>query len=183
MRLHCDTNLWTGPRRQISGLALSILLFSFSAVTTQAENKKPSSSQDGKYFDANGDPTYNIGPDDKVDWYTYSGYLRYSAECLRCHGPDGLGSSYAPSLVDSLKSIDYDQFMATVAQGKQDLSAGQEKVMPSLGLDKNVMCYIDDIYVYLKARSDGALSRDRPASHEPKPKSAKDAEDACMGPE
>ena len=183
MIFYSAIKIWAWPRRRISRLTLSILFVSASVVAAPAEDKKPATSQDGKYLDANGDPTYNIGPDGKVDWYTYSGYLRYSAECLRCHGPDGLGSSYAPALVDSLKTIHYDQFLATVAQGKQDLSAGQEKVMPSLGLDKNVMCYIDDIYVYLKARSDGALSRERPASHEPKPKSAKDAENDCMGPE
>ena len=55
--------------------------------------------------------------------------------------------------------------------------------MPRLGLDKNVMCYIEDIYVYLKARADDAVPRDRPAKHEPKPKSWKDAEDSCMGPD
>lgn len=55
--------------------------------------------------------------------------------------------------------------------------------MPSLGTDNNVMCFIDDIYVYLKARADDALPRGRPADHEPKPKSWTDAEDACMGPE
>ena len=148
-----------------------------------AENKKPASSKNGEYFNANGDPTYNISPDGKVDWYTFSGYLRYSAECLRCHGPDGLGSSYAPNLTDLLKRLTYSQFVATVAGGKKDLSGGQEKVMPSLGTDKNVMCFVDDIYVYLKARADDALPRGRPANYEPKPKSWMDAEDACMGPE
>ena len=37
------------------------------------------------------------------DWYTFSGYKRYHSECHVCHGPDGLGSSFAPSLVDSQK--------------------------------------------------------------------------------
>jgi methanol metabolism-related c-type cytochrome len=152
------------------------------AGVARAEPKQPASSKDGEYFDADGNPTYHIGPDGKVDWRTYSGYLRYSAECLRCHGPDGMGSSYAPALVDSLKTLDYGTFLATVAQGKKDLGAGQEKVMPSLGENKNVMCYIDDIYVYLKARADGALGRNRPTEHEPKPKAWTEAEDSCMGP-
>ena len=159
----------------------TILLLAASAAL--AENRKPANSKDGEYFDANADPTYNISPDGKVDWRTYSGYLRFSAECLRCHGPDGLGSSYAPNLTDSLKRLTYPQFLQTVAGGKRDLAGGQEKVMPSLGTDKNVMCFVDDIYVYLKARADGALPRGRPTDHEPKPKSWSDAEDACMGPE
>lgn len=162
---------------------LVIVFFSALNVSAHAENKKPASDKDGKYFDANGDPTYNVESNGKIDWYTFSGYIRYSSECLRCHGPDGLGSTEGPALKDSLKTLSYSKFVARVAQGKQDLGAGQEKVMPSLGLDKNVMCYIDDIYVYLKARSDGAVPRDRPSSHEPEPKSARDAENSCMGPE
>ena len=92
-----------------------------------------------------------------------------------------MGSSYAPALVDSLKTIDYPTFLATVAQGKKNLAGGQEKVMPTLGTNKNVMCYIDDIYVYLKARSDDAIGRNRPPSHEPKSKSWDAAQDSCMG--
>ena len=34
--------------------------------------------------------------------------------------------------------------------------------MPSFGTDQNVMPYINDIYGYLKARSDGKLDRGRP---------------------
>ncbi len=175
----------SGGRRafaHFSRATLAGLLAAGLWLPAQADDKKPASSKDGKYFTAEGDPTYNIGPDGKVDWHTFSGYIRYSAECLRCHGPDGMGSTYGPALVNSLKTMSYTQFTATVAQGKKDLGAGQEKVMPSLGLDKNVMCYIDDIYIYLKARADGALPRDRPRAHDPEPKSAKDAEDACMGP-
>ncbi len=54
--------------------------------------------------------------------------------------------------------------------------------MPSLGLNKNVMCYVEDIFVYLKARGDGAVPRNRPEKHAAKPQSWKNAEDACMGP-
>jgi hypothetical protein len=68
-------------------------------------------NQDGKYYDAQGNPTFSIQPDGTVDWYTYSGYIRYELSCLRCHGPDGLGSSYAPSLVDSLKTMSYTDFL------------------------------------------------------------------------
>ena len=83
------------------------------------------SVQDGEYRDKNGDPTYKIG-DGNVDWYTYSGYVRYGANCLQCHGPDGLGSSYAPSLVDALKTMAYADFAAIVAGGKQEVGAAQQ---------------------------------------------------------
>ncbi len=168
--------------RLVFSVLAACAAFAFVGSAAHSEPAQPASSQDGKYIDANGVPTYHIGQDGKVDWYTYSGYLRYSSECLRCHGPDGMGSSYAPKLIDSLKTIDYQNFLATVAGGKKDLGAGQERVMPALGTNNNVMCYIDDIYTYLKARSDGALGRNRPTEHEPKPASWAKAQDACMGP-
>ena len=169
------------------GLAVAVLAALTLAAPARAESDKVAadkavSSQDGKYFDANGEPTYKIGPDGKVDWYTYSGFQRYSAECLRCHGPDGMGSSYAPALANSLKTLSYGDFLSTVANGRKNLEGGQEKVMPTLGLDKNVMCFIDDIYIYLKARSDDALGRGRPPGKEPKPKAWEEGVNACMGP-
>lgn len=123
---------------------------------------------------------YSIAEDGTVDWYTFSGFRRYHAECHVCHGPDGLGSSFAPSLVESLKTISYDQFVDVVVNGRENVSASSERVMPAFGVNKNVMCFLDDIYAYLKARSDGALPRGRP-KHEPKPKEAQEHVDACMG--
>ncbi len=138
-------------------------------------------NNDGKYADKNGNPTYKIAPDGTVDFYTYSGFVRYSSNCLQCHGPDGMGSTYAPALLHSLRTLSYADFLATVASGKKDVNAAQTLVMPSLGDNKNVMCYIDAIYVYLRARSDEAIGRGRPANHEPKPKGFAAAENDCMG--
>ena len=50
-------------------------------------------SEDGKYFDKEGNPTFKVAADGTVDWYTYSGYRRYHSECHVCHGPDGMGST------------------------------------------------------------------------------------------
>ncbi|HTW27340.1 MAG TPA: c-type cytochrome, methanol metabolism-related [Acetobacteraceae bacterium] len=144
-------------------------------------NPAPVSSDDGKYMDKNGNPTFKIGKDGTVDWYTYIGYLRYAGNCLQCHGPDGLGSTYAPSLVAALKTLSYGDVLQIVAGGKKDVSTSQNLVMPALGTDKNVMCYIDAIYVYLRARSDGALGRERPDKHEPRPAGWSKYEDSCMG--
>jgi methanol metabolism-related c-type cytochrome len=98
----------------------------------------------------------------KVDKGTYNGWRRYTESCLRCHGPDGAGSSYAPDLLDSLKTLSEDQFKEVVVNGRQNVSASQTSVMPPFGEVEDVMLYIDDIYAYLKARSDGALDRGRP---------------------
>jgi methanol metabolism-related c-type cytochrome len=142
---------------------------------------QPAKVQDGQYTDKNGDPTYHVTDSGKkVDWYTMSGYLRYNANCIVCHGPDGMGSTYAPSLVDALEGMDYAHFAGIIVGGKKDVNASQELVMPAFGDNRNVMCYMPDIYTYLRARSDGALGRNRPPEHEPKPAAFEKAEDACM---
>jgi methanol metabolism-related c-type cytochrome len=125
---------------------------------------------------------YKIAKDGTVDWATFNGYRRFNSICETCHGFDGEGSSFGPRLVDSLKTMSHDDFVNIVASGKQDVNSAQTLKMPALGTNPNVMCYIEDIYTYLKARADGALGRGRPAKHEPKPQSAIDAENACMGP-
>ncbi|MEZ5932166.1 MAG: c-type cytochrome [Alphaproteobacteria bacterium] len=107
--------------------------------------------------------------DGKIDFGTYNGFRRYHASCHVCHGPDGLGSSYAPALVDSVKRIGYDGYLDAVVNGLKDVNQAQQLVMPSFGEDPNVMNYVDDIYAYLKARADGVLGRGRP-DHLPKPK-------------
>ena len=124
---------------------------------------------------------YKIEKDGTVDWATFSGFRRFNSECFVCHGPDGVGSSFAPALVDSLKTMSYEQFLDIVTNGKTEVNTAVQKKMPTFGTNPNVMCYIDDIYAYLKARSDGVVGRGRPAKHAEKSKEAKDAEDACMG--
>jgi mono/diheme cytochrome c family protein len=94
--------------------------------------------------------------DGKVDARTYNGYRRYHAVCNHCHGPDGMGSSFGPSLVDHLPDIE--TFRRVVRDG---LSSGAA-VMKGFSGDPNVAPYIDDIYAYLQARADGALGRGRP---------------------
>jgi methanol metabolism-related c-type cytochrome len=138
-------------------------------------------SDGGKWTDKDGNPTFKVEQDGTVDWYSYIGYTRYSAECLRCHGPDGMGSTYAPALTDSMKHLSYSDFYATVAGGKKSVSASQDLVMPAEGANKNVMCFIDGIYSYLRARSDGTIGRGRPEKHAPKPAGYEKAEDECMG--
>jgi len=138
-------------------------------------------NEDGKYLDKEGNPTYKVQSDGTVDWYTYSGYRRYHSECHVCHGPDGMGSSYAPALKDSLKTMSYGDFLATVASGRKNVSTSQDNVMPAFGDNPNVACHMDDIYVYLRARANDAVGRVRPAKHEDKTKVYSDAEDSCMG--
>jgi methanol metabolism-related c-type cytochrome len=161
--------------------ALALSSRSVNAITDGSGDPAAVTSDDGKWSDKAGNPTYKVEPDGTVDWYTYVGFTRYSAECLRCHGPDGLGSTYAPALSDSMKQLSYTDFYAIVAGGKKNVSAAQDLVMPALGENRNVMCYIDAIYTYLRARADGAVGRGRPAKRAAKPASFTKAEDECMG--
>jgi len=62
----------------------------------------------------------------------------------------------------------------------EDFTA-QENVMPAFGTNRNVMCYFEDIFIYLRARANDAVPRGRPQKHDDKPKSAAQAEDSCLG--
>jgi methanol metabolism-related c-type cytochrome len=168
--------------RAAAGIA-AVLALSVSAYAVSDGSGDPSAvkSEDGKWVDKEGNPTFKVESDGTVDWYSYVGFTRYSSECLRCHGPDGMGSSYAPALMESMKHLSYSDFFATVAGGKKEVSASQDLVMPANGENKNVMCYIDAIYVYLRARADDAVVRGRPEKHAPKPAAFTKAEDECMG--
>ena len=139
------------------------------------------SEDGGKHYDEDGDPTFKIEPDGTVDWYTYSGFRRYHSECHVCHGPDGEGSSYAPRLVESVQRLGYGDFLEVVTNGRVHVSAGEQSVMPAFGTNLNVMCYVDDIYVYLRARAQGELPRGRPPKRVDKPEAATEAEQSCLG--
>jgi len=100
--------------------------------------------------------------DGKVDKATYNGWRRYTESCLRCHGPDGAGSSYAPDLVDSLKTMSEEDFDEVVINGRTNVTTAATNVMPPFGTVEDVVLYLHDIYAYLKARSDNVLGRGRP---------------------
>jgi methanol metabolism-related c-type cytochrome len=169
--------------RTIWFAAAAIILVAASGIAFAKDAADPAAvkSEDGKYLDKEGNPTFKIGADGTVDWYTYSGYRRYHSECHVCHGPDGMGSTYAPALQDSLKSMSYGDFLGVVASGRKNISTSQENVMPAFGDNTNVACYMDDIYVYLRARASNALGRVRPAKHEDKSEAYTKAENSCMG--
>ena len=106
-------------------------------------------------------PVYEVR-DGLVDQGTFNGYRRYGNSCLACHGPDGAGSSYAPNLTESLTRLSYEDFANVVINGRQNVNATSNNVMPAFGTTEDVVNYLDDIYGYLKARADGKLPRGRP---------------------
>ena len=161
--------------------ALALAFVSAAARADGSGDPAVASSDNGKYADKDGNPTFNIHPDGVVDWYTYSGFRRYHSDCHVCHGPNGEGSSYAPALANSLKTLSYGDFVGVVTNGRDHVDAANDKVMPSFATNVNVMCFIDDIYVYLRARATDAIPGGRPPSHEDKPEAAKAAEASCTG--
>ena len=120
-------------------------------------------SDDGKWTDKDG----NSDVQDRIGRHGGLVHLfRFHPLQLRMSAlprPRRVGSTYAPALIDSMKHLSYTDFYAVVASGKKDVSSSQELVMPANGENRNVMCYIDAIYVYLRARADDAR-RARPSA-------------------
>ena len=99
------------------------------------------------------DKPYKVTDGDKVDAFTMKGFRAWrTGACDRCHGPNQEGM-VGPSLINSLKTLTKDQFVATVKNGRLD------KGMPSFGTNAAVTDNIDQLYAYLKGRSDGAITR------------------------
>lgn len=104
---------------------------------------------------------YHTAPRDTVSQAVYDGWKQYNLNCARCHGEDVFGTTIAPHLIVSLKP---DGPMNSKELFVQVVCAGRpEKGMPawcSLGLE---MEKINDIYSYVKGRSDGKIGPGRPA--------------------
>jgi methanol metabolism-related c-type cytochrome len=164
-----------------AGFSVAIVAALGLLSSLQAAGETAKKEKDGKWETADGRPTYNITSDGTVDWYTFSGFRRYHSECHTCHGPDGEGSTYAPGLMESLRTISYEDFMGVVASGREVVRADKQSKMPALGDNANVRCYLEDIYVYLKARADGGLPRGRPAKRVDKSEAAEKNEKVCFG--
>ena len=141
---------------------------------------KPEAMENGRWYNAEGVPVPKIEADGTVDYATFSGYRRYHAECHVCHGPDGEGSTYAPALKKSAITMDYYDYMEVVASGRQVVSSSSNQVMPAFGTNRNVWCYVDDIWVYLVAHGTEQVGRGRPAKRADKSPEFTAQEDSCM---
>lgn len=96
---------------------------------------------------------YTVVDGYKVDAKTMQGFRTWrQAACDRCHGANQEGL-VGPSLVNSLKTLTKDEFVVTVRDGRL------QKGMQSFGTSPQVMDNIDNLYAYLKGRSDGAITR------------------------
>ena len=107
---------------------------------------------------------YHPAPLDTVSQQVYDGWKQYNLNCARCHGEDVLGTTIAPHLLVSLKPSGP---ISTKELFTQVVCAGRPaKGMPAwcpLGME---MSTIEEIYAYVKGRSDGKLRPGRPARRE-----------------
>jgi mono/diheme cytochrome c family protein len=95
---------------------------------------------------------YRVVDGDRVDAETLKGWRTWRAmACDRCHGPNQEGM-VGPSLLQSLKVMTKDEFKTTVLDGRI------EKGMPNFGGTQSVVDNLDNLYAYLKGRSDGAIN-------------------------
>lgn len=104
-----------------------------------------------------GEQAYHVIDGNKLDAASYNGFKLYRNWCARCHGTYGQGM-VGPNLADSLKSISQQEFTNTVENGK----SGTIGSMPAWKANTKVMDGMDNIYAYLKARSDGAIGQVKP---------------------
>jgi mono/diheme cytochrome c family protein len=104
---------------------------------------------------------YHTAPLDTVSQEVYAGWKQFNLNCARCHGEDVQGTTIAPHLIVSLRP---DGPINTKEIFVQTVCAGRPaKGMPAwcaLGLD---MEKINQIYAYVKGRSDSKIHSGRPA--------------------
>ena len=140
-----------------AGLLASFTWYSHAADTAAAPSAASASASapSAAAAAAGGSKLYTVMDGNKVDANTLKGWRTWRAmACERCHGANQEGM-VGPSLIDSLKVLNKDQFKTTVLNGRV------EKGMPNFGGSKQVVDNIDNLYAYLKGRSDGAIKPGR----------------------
>ena len=96
---------------------------------------------------------YTVVDGVKVDENTFQGFRTWrAAACDRCHGANQEGL-VGPALTASLRLLPKEEFKKTLTEGRLD------KGMPSFNTSKTVMDNLDNLYAYLKGRSDGTITR------------------------
>ncbi len=128
---------------RVAGCAL-LLAALLAALPDMAADPQPAPAQEKLYTVVDG---Y------KVDSHTMDGFRAWrAAACDRCHGASQQGL-VGPSLLESFKTLSKADFIKTVTEGRL------EKGMPSFSGSPTVMEHKDELYAYLKGRSNGDITR------------------------
>ena len=90
--------------------------------------------------------------DGKIDEYTFEGWRSFrGGTCGVCHGGAGQGGAGPSLIVSFTEKIDKEKFIETVTNGRPGT------LMKPFKNNNRVIDNLDNIYAYLKARSDGVL--------------------------
>jgi mono/diheme cytochrome c family protein len=126
-------------RKSVSAAVLSIGLSSITMLALPAQADQPPG-------------VFTVKDGNKVDDKTLEGWKTWRAmACERCHGPEQEGL-VGPSLVNSLKVLSKDDFHTTITNGRP------EKGMPNFGAVPLVQKNWENLYNYLKGRSEGKIA-------------------------
>lgn len=139
-----------------------------ATAATPAEKQAATAEAESTGYEFSPEHPYKQYPDGKFNFSVRRGSNLYHNICHVCHGLAGMGSSFAPALIESLKYISYEDFVTTVMNGRENITSSKTSVMPSFGENATVVKYIDSLYAYLKARSDGVLPPGDPEWEGPK---------------
>ena len=94
---------------------------------------------------------YKVVDGNKVDSDTLMGWKTWRAlACERCHGAKQEGL-VGPSLIDAFKTLDKNEFHRTVFGGRVD------KGMPDFSSSQMMQKNWENLFAYLKGRSDGTI--------------------------
>ena len=158
------------------GIILETIALLFISHSVLAENEAGQITSETEYYRV---------VNDKVDADTLVGYNAYHYVCVACHGVGGRGSDQAPDLTASLEYLSPTQFkikvlhkfavkfsvddrenmeqaMFTEIRKQQHRDEGELANMPGWENNPMVNQNIQNIYRYLKARSDGVIGEDKP---------------------
>jgi mono/diheme cytochrome c family protein len=146
-----------GP--SLAAVALISLLSPIPGASAAMAQAAGGGNADTAYFNS-----YHSAPRDTVSPVVYQGFKQFALNCARCHGDFGVGTTFAPALVESVKPTGT---IPTVELFIQTVCAGRvEKGMPAwctLGLEIPTM---QAIHAYLIERSTGRVGPGRPAQRE-----------------
>lgn len=129
--------------------AITIVAFAGSGMLIAADKPQnnPVSGAVGKI--------YTVADGNKVDENTLKGWKTWRAQaCERCHGANQEGA-VGPSLIESMKTLSKEDFKETLLEGRL------EKGMPNFSGAPQVVDNIDNLYAFLKGRSDGDIKSGR----------------------
>ena len=133
----------------------SIMLISAAALAADpppADSSSTSGASSASSDSSASSALYTVKDGNKVDDKTLEGWKTWRAmACERCHGPEQQGL-VGPSLVNSLKVLSKEDFHTTITNGRV------EKGMPNFGGVALVQRNWENLYAYLKGRSEGKIA-------------------------